>query len=50
LPDAADSTFAGTVPVIPIVLPMGFADGYVEYMRLGFYKLTGLLAGPNEIA
>ncbi|UCH34920.1 MAG: hypothetical protein JSV65_00760, partial [Armatimonadota bacterium] len=39
----------GEPPVIPCTMPMGFVDGHVKYMRLGFYQMISLLTSPNEL-
>ncbi|UCH33162.1 MAG: hypothetical protein JSV65_11290, partial [Armatimonadota bacterium] len=39
----------GDPPTITIAMPIGFTDGHVKYMRLGFYQMVSLLASPNEI-
>jgi type II secretory pathway pseudopilin PulG len=39
----------GTAPTIPVCMPVGFVDGHVKYMRLGFYDMLALLSRSNEL-
>ncbi|UCH36301.1 MAG: prepilin-type N-terminal cleavage/methylation domain-containing protein [Armatimonadota bacterium] len=39
----------GTPPTMPVAMPVGFVDGHVKYMRLGFYEMLAILAMPNEV-